>query len=47
MSNDTDMSPVCEDLVLAVLAKLPSRELVQARSVSYAAPFTTIAHPRS
>ncbi|GAA5913154.1 hypothetical protein JCM8208_001685 [Rhodotorula glutinis] len=36
MLRDVEPSPVCEDLVLAVLAKLPSRELVQARNVSRA-----------
>ncbi|KPV78331.1 uncharacterized protein RHOBADRAFT_50809 [Rhodotorula graminis WP1] len=36
MIHHVEPSPVCEDLVLAVLAKLPSRELVQARNVSRA-----------
>lgn len=34
MIQHVEPDPVCEDLVLAVLAKLPSRELVQARKVS-------------
>ncbi|GAA5857061.1 hypothetical protein JCM9279_001148 [Rhodotorula babjevae] len=34
MLHHVEPYPVCEDLVLAVLAKLPSRELVQARNVS-------------